>query len=228
MKPISILFVEDNQNLLENLSEYFSGDSYLVDFANNGLTALHLLANHDYDVVVLDLMLPGVSGIEICRKIRNELKRDVPIIMLTALDTIDDKISGFEAGTNDYLCKPFDMRELELRIRSLCRTTQHEPHIFRADHLTFNTSSLAVSDEQGVRLSLSGLNALLFEALIKAYPNYVDYETISTSLWGVPDVNEHTIRTHIYTLRKVLKNTFGRSMIRGIYGRGYQLDPDES
>lgn len=225
-KKISVLFVEDNKALLDNLSEYFASGDFDPDFAADGLTALHLLATNRYDVVVLDVLLPGISGIQICKKIRHELNSSVPVILLTALDAIENKVDGFEAGANDYLCKPFDMRELELRIRALSRPKRHDPDIYTAAQISFHAGSLTITMPGKDRLLLSGLNATLFETLIKAYPRYVDYETLSTQLWGIPSTEEHTIRTHVYTLRKLLKQHFGRSMIRGIYGRGYQLDPE--
>src|SRR6478609_1271923 len=119
---LKILFVEDNKELSANLSEFFTEDRYETDFASDGLTALHLIANNNYKVMILDVMLPGINGLDICKKIRKDMVSTVPVILLTALDTIENKISGFGVGANDYLCKPFDMRELELRIHSLCKT----------------------------------------------------------------------------------------------------------
>lgn len=223
-QKLEILFVEDNKHLMENLSEYFK-DSYEADFASDGLTALHLIANHHYDAIVLDVMLPGISGLDICKKIRRDLKSSTPVILLTALSAIENKIEGFGVGANDYLCKPFDMRELELRIRSFFKQAPQEAGMLIAEDVSFHAGSLTISLKDGRKIALSGLSATLFEALIQAYPNYLDYESISTKLWGVPDIGENTIRTHVYTLRKLIKRQLGRSMIRGIYGRGYQLDP---
>lgn len=223
-QKLEILFVEDNKHLLENFSEYFK-EGYDTDFASDGLTALHLIANHQYDVIVLDVMLPGINGFDICKKIRQDLKTSTPVILLTALGTIENKIEGFGVGADDYLCKPFDMRELELRIQSFFKKTHHKPGVLSAGDVSFHAGSLTVSLRDGRQLPLSGLNATLFEALIQAHPSYLDYETISTRLWGTPDIEENTIRTHVYTLRKLIKQQLGRSMIRSIYGRGYQLDP---
>jgi DNA-binding response OmpR family regulator len=222
---LKILFVEDNRELAANLAEFFTDVRYETDFASDGLTALHLLANNNYDIIVLDVMLPGINGLGICKKIRNELGSSVPIILLTALDAIENKMDGFGAGANDYLCKPFDMRELELRINVLCKHQSHQPGLLTAGDVSFNTGSLIAAIAGNNKIALSGLSASLFETLMRAYPNFVDYETISIQLWGTSDVEENTIRTHIYTLRKQLKQSLGRSLIKGIYGRGYQLDP---
>ena len=225
---LKILFVEDHQALAENLFEYFGDDGYQTDFAADGLTALHLLATNQYDVVVLDVMLPGVSGIEICSRIRKDLRSSVPVLMLTALDSIDDKIGGFGVGADDYLVKPFDMRELELRIQAMGRRQIAGGERFRVDDIEFNPGTLTVTDAHGESLVLKGYSATLFEALIKMHPNFVSYERLGELLWGADaDGSEHAIRTDIYVLRKLLKQTFGRSLIRSLYGRGYQLDPEQ-
>lgn len=221
---LKILFVEDNRELAENLAEFFAEVRYETDFAGDGLTALHLIANNNYDIIVLDIMLPGVNGLEICKKIRSELNSPVPVILLTALDHIDNKISGFGVGANDYLCKPFDMRELELRIHALCNKPNYDVRLLTAGDVRFHTGSLVASLGEN-KVALSGLSATLFESLMRAYPDFLDYETISTNLWGVADVEENTIRTHVYTLRKQLKQSLGHSLIKGIYGRGYRLEP---
>jgi len=225
---LNILFVEDHQALAENLSEYFSDDGYQTDFAANGLTALHLLATNKYDVVVLDIMLPGVNGHDICSRIRKDMGSIVPVLMLTALDSIDDKIEGFGVGADDYLAKPFDMRELELRIQALCRRKVTGNECLIAGDIVFDPGTLTVTDAHGEKLVLSGYSATLFEALMKAYPNFVSYELLGEILWGAnADGSEHTIRTHVYILRKLLTQVFGRSLIRSLYGRGYQLGPEK-
>lgn len=225
---LKVLFAEDHQALAENLSEYFADDGYQADFAADGLTALHLLATNQYDVVVLDIMLPGVSGLEICSRLRKDLGSTVPVLMLTALDSIDDKVNGFGAGADDYLAKPFDMRELELRIQALGRRKLAVGQRLRAGDIEFDPGTLTVTDARGAKLVLSGYSATLFEALMGAYPNFISYQRLGDRLWGA-EANgpEHTIRTHIYLLRKLLKQAFGRSLIRSLYGRGYQLDPDQ-
>lgn len=116
-----MLVVEDHVGLAENLSEYFENSHYVLDFASDGLTALHLIATHEYDVIVLDVMLPGLSGFDICHRIRNDIQCTTPVIMMTAKDQLKDKEEGFRAGADDYLVKPFDLRELQLRVNALYR-----------------------------------------------------------------------------------------------------------
>ena len=108
---LNILIVEDQVALAENLFEFFEDSHFALDFAADGLTALHLLATNEYDVIVLDIMLPGLSGYEICRRVRQDLKKNTPIIMVTAKGTLPDKEEGFGVGADDYLVKPFEPRQ---------------------------------------------------------------------------------------------------------------------
>nr|WP_253938363.1 response regulator transcription factor [Hahella sp. HN01] len=223
---LRVLIVEDHRSLAENLFEFLGEERYSLDFAADGLTALHLLATQHYDVIVLDVMLPGVNGFTLCRRIRTDLGKKTPIILVTARDSIEDKTEGFNSGADDYLVKPFNMRELELRIQALCRRRQLADDDLSAGDIRYSPGSLTVMTGQGERLALSGYSATIFEALIQAYPNFVAYETLSQRLWGNADGDPHTIRTHVYVLRKTLKTTLNRSMIRTLHGRGYRLEPE--
>lgn len=224
LATLTLLFVEDHQPLAKNLAEFFDREPYITDFAGDGLTALHLLATKRYDVVVLDVLLPGVNGFTICKQVREQLQSNTPILMLTALDSIEDKTKGFGAGADDYLAKPFDMRELELRIQSLARRNQGSESHLVAGEVSYYPGTLTVklADSSVV---LSGYSATLFEVLIRAFPNFVSYAELGKAIWGKDDGDEHTIRTHAYSLRKQLKQHLGRTLIKSIYGRGYQLDP---
>ncbi|OZG75412.1 two-component system response regulator [Hahella sp. CCB-MM4] len=221
-----LLIVEDHKDLAENLFEYLGEDNYDLDFAGDGLTALHLLANHYYDVVILDVMLPGVDGFTICRRIRQDIHSSVPVILLTARDSIEDKDAGFSAGADDYLVKPFHMRELELRIQALCRRNRSQSDHLIAKDVSYTPGTLTVSLSDKTRTTLSGYSATIFETLIRQYPEFVSYQDLSNSLWGNPDGDPHTIRTHVYALRKTLKSSLGRDMIKTLHSRGYVLQPD--
>lgn len=226
LKP-RLLIVEDHKALAENLFEYLGEEKYDLDYAADGLTALHLLATHSYDVIILDIMLPGVNGITVCERIRKDLKSSVPIIMLTAKDSIDDKTLGFNSGADDYLVKPFLMRELELRIQALLRRVQVSEEHLVAGGLKYNPGTLVVATETGHEVKLSGYGATIFEILMRHYPRFVGYQTLSTGLWGNADGDSHTIRTHVYGLRKVLKSALGIDVIKTLHGRGYALSSGE-
>ena len=143
-RRLGILIVEDQKDLAENLFEFLGDDRYTLDYAADGLTALHLLATQTYDVIVLDLMLPGVDGFEICRRIRQDLQCQKPVILMTALSSLADKEKGFNCGADDYLVKPFELKELQLRIDALHRRYTPVFKGLQAGELQFDPGTLSV------------------------------------------------------------------------------------
>src|ERR1043165_45237 len=119
-----VLIIEDNPDIVANLYGFLEPKGYVLDTAANGYGGLALATEHEYDAVVLDVMLPGLNGLELCRKLRGELGKSTPVLMLTARDTLEDKVAGFESGADDYLVKPFSMVELEVRLRALVRRSR--------------------------------------------------------------------------------------------------------
>lgn len=228
--PLRLLVVEDHKALAENLFEFFGASPrYVLDYAADGLTALHLLASQSYDVVILDVMLPGVSGFEICRRLRQDLNNTTPVIMMTAKDQLSDKEQGFGCGADDYLVKPFDLKELQLRVEALTRRrgTEHGTNI-QIPGLSYDTGRLRVHVQGYPSLDLSGTNARIFELLVRGYPDFVSYDRLSETVWGDRDVDRHTLRTHAYALRKALQDHFGLTLIKTLHGRGYcLLSPQE-
>jgi DNA-binding response OmpR family regulator len=224
-----ILIVEDQSALAANLEEFFDQSRYVLDFAADGLTALHLLATQEYDVVVLDVMLPGVSGFELCRRIREDLKSNVPVIFMTARGELSDKEEGFALGGDDYLVKPFALRELQLRIDALLRRERSEHDAFlRAESVSFDPGTLVARVEGRGETMLGGTAARVFEELVRAHPRIVTHEALSNAIWGTDDGDAHTLRTHIYVLRRTLDNAFGDALIDTVHGRGYRLSPPPS
>ena len=226
-KNLRVLVVEDHRALAENIFEFLGESSYCLDFAYDGLTALHLVSVNRYDVIVLDIMLPGLSGLKLCERIRNDLECNTPILFMTARDAIEDKASGFSLGGDDYLVKPFDMREMELRIQALSRRDIKKQDEKNAGSICFNTGTLEASLSNGKKVELSDSNARLFEVLMQAYPRFVSHDALSQAVWGIDDIDIHTLRTHIYNLRKSLHDALGHSLIKTLRGRGYRLIPPE-
>ena len=111
-----ILVIEDNSDIAANIGDYLADKGHVVDFAGDGVTGLHLAVVHDFDAIVLDLTLPGMDGLEVCRKLRQEARRQTPVLMLTARDALDQKLTGFDSGADDYMVKPFALQELEARL----------------------------------------------------------------------------------------------------------------
>ncbi|MDG9669415.1 response regulator transcription factor [Hahella sp. CR1] len=222
---LKVLLVEDQKPLAENIFEFLGDEKYSLDFAADGLTAQHLLATSHYDVIILDIMLPGLNGLALCRIIRRNLGKNTPIILISAKTSIEDKEEGFNSGADDYLVKPFNLYELEMRVRALCRRNFSKDDSFIAEDLRYSPGMLTLATESGQSIVLTGYNATIFETLIRSYPVYASFELLSEQLWGHSDGASHTIRTHVYTLRKALKSELGRSMILTVHGRGYRLSP---
>lgn len=224
---LNILIVEDHNALALNLAEYFDESQYSLDFASDGLTALHLLATCEYDVIVLDIMLPAISGLELASRIRRELAKDTPIIIMTAKGQLEDKQIAFESGVDDYLVKPFELKELELRILALARRYggRFDKRTVVVADISYDPSTLMLSVAEHQPLQLHGMSARIFEQLIRYYPKYIPYQQLQQQVWGEREVDMNTIRTQTYVLRKLLSDHFGRSLIKTINGAGYQLDP---
>ena len=227
--PLRLLIVEDQVDLAENLFEFLGEDRYCLDFAADGLTALHLLATQSYDVIVLDLMLPGVDGFDICRRVRQDMQCQTPILLMTSLSALKDKEKGFDCGADDYLVKPFELRELQLRIEALHRRHSPLKPILQAGEIQFDPGTLE-AELRGLKTTLSGTPARLFELLMRAYPNFLSHTALSDALWGgarYGDAEGKSLRTHIYTLRKSLQASLGSGLIKTIHGRGYRLEAPE-
>ncbi|MCP4687718.1 MAG: response regulator transcription factor, partial [Desulfobacterales bacterium] len=153
--PSRALVIEDNRDIAENIADYLEADEWVLDFAYDGIGGLHLALTGEYDVLILDLMLPGMDGITLCRKYREAVKKDAPVLMLTARDALSDKLEGFDAGADDYLVKPFAMEELEARLHALIkRGDRKKPRRMRVGELELNLGSMTVRrDGKTIRLN---------------------------------------------------------------------------
>lgn len=224
-----VLIVEDQSALAANLEEFFDDQRYTLDFAADGLTALHLLATQEFDVVVLDVMLPGVNGFEICRRIRDDLGSNVPVIFMTARGELSDKEEGFTLGGDDYLVKPFALRELQLRIDALTRReTATRDGALRAGQISYDCGTLMAGLDGHGEVMLGGTAARIFEQLVRAHPRIVTHDVLSRAIWGTDDGDPHTLRTHIYVLRRTLEAALGDALVETVHGRGYRLKPSQA
>ena len=143
-----ILVIEDNSDIAANLGDYLEDRGHTVDFAADGVTGLHLAVVHDFDAIVLDLNLPGMDGIEVCRKLRNEARKQTPVLMLTARDSLENKLAGFDSGADDYLIKPFALQEVEVRLNALSRRGKGvQTRVLDVGDLEYNLDTLEVRVE---------------------------------------------------------------------------------
>ena len=223
----TILLVEDHRDIAEMIYDFLEGCGYAVDYAADGNNALQMAVSNEYDVIVLDLMLPGLDGVEVCRRVREQARRDVPILMLTARDTLDDKVTGLDAGADDYLVKPFEVRELEARIRALLRRHRGAvaDEIYEVADLRFDTASLQVTrGDTPIKLPPIGLK--LLTVLMRESPKVVTREQLEREVWGDLLPDSDTLRSHLYNLRKAIDRPFEKPLLHTLPGAGYRLAQD--
>jgi DNA-binding response OmpR family regulator len=218
-----VLIIEDNQDIAANIAGYLGPLGHALDFAVNGYGGLALLSEHDYDVVVLDVGLPGLDGLELCRRIRKDLRKSTPVLMLTARDTIEDKVAGFESGADDYLVKPFSLVELAVRLKALARRSQPgEEAKLKVGDLTFDTGRYEVACA-GKPLSLTRTGYRLLASLMRHSPNVVPREALEAEIWGDDRPDSDALRTHVHALRQALDKAGRASMLKTVQGVGYRL-----
>ncbi|ABP78610.1 transcriptional regulator ycf27 [Streptococcus pneumoniae] len=218
-----ILVIEDNRDILANVLDYLELKGYLVDCAQDGLSGLHLAATQEYDLIVLDIMLPGIDGYQVCKRLREDARRDTPIIMLTARDALPDRIKGLEAGADDYLIKPFALSELVARIEAVLRRSQgSRRRQLQVGDLVYDLDTLAVS-RGGVPIRLNPIGHKLLAILMQRSPAVVRREALEEALWGdnVPDSD--SLRSHIHQLRQALDKPFERPLLHTVHGVGFRL-----
>jgi DNA-binding response OmpR family regulator len=224
----TVLLIEDHRDIAGAIVDFLEDRGFTVDYAADGITGLHLAVTNPYDVIVLDIMLPGLDGLSVCRKLREEARNDTPLLMLTARDTLDDKITGLSAGADDYLVKPFEVRELEARLRTLLR--RHRGAVAREVHtvedLTLDTATLQVT-RGGQSLALTPIGLKLLTALMRASPRVVSRQQLEREVWGDLLPDSDTLRSHLYTLRKAIDKPFARPLLHTLPGAGYRLAADD-
>lgn len=220
-----LLIIEDNPDIVANLYDFFEPKGYVLDSAANGYVGLGLASQHDYDAVVLDVMLPGLNGVELCQKLRSELQDTTPVLILTARDTLSDKAAGFEAGADDYLVKPFSLLELEMRLKALVRRARgagQGAHVLRVGELAFDTSTYTAS-RAGKPLTLTKTGYVLLRCLMREAPALVPRETLEFAVWGDNRPDSDALRTHLHALRQALDKPFPFPMLITVPGIGYKL-----
>lgn len=217
-----ILFIEDEVKITDALQELCKIQNIDCDVANDGEEGLLFALNPIYDVIVLDIMLPMKSGLEILKEVRD---RDIttPVLMLTAKGTVDDKVKGLDLGADDYLIKPFSAKELFARIRALSRRPDHEikGEIISFEDVSFNTKKNMMQTEES-EFKLSVKEAKILEMLLKRPNQVFTREQILDRVWGFDkEVNENNIEIYVHNLRKKLANS--NVKIDTIRGVGYTL-----
>jgi DNA-binding response OmpR family regulator len=223
---MKILLIEDNRDLATNLFDYFEARGHTMDLAGDGIPGLHFASTNQYDVIVLDLMLPSMDGLTMCKRLR-EAGKHTPILMLTALDSLNDKIAGLEAGADDYVAKPFSLREVDARLQALVRRAQirEGSTTLQVGDLSFNTGTLKVM--RGERsITLPPIALKLLEVLMRQSPRVLSREEVERSIWGDTPPDSDALRGHLHILRNAVDNKTDKPLIKTLRGLGYQISDE--
>ena len=225
MDEIRILLVEDEKKIADSLKKGLSEQNYHVEVAYDGIEGKKLFESRKFDLVILDINLPGHNGYTLCKKIRNR-NPSIPVVMLTALSATDDKIEGFDAGADDYIVKPFDFKELLVRIRALLKRIYNNipiGNILRVGDLIINLDSKEVT-RGGTGISLTAKEFQLLEYLVKNRNKVVSRADIALNVWDIDfDTKTNVIDVYVNFLRKKLDNDFDKKIIHTQVGVGYVL-----
>lgn len=220
---MKILLVEDEERLASFIRKGMSAEGYEVEVAYDGRTGLSLFRRDEYDIIILDVNLPQINGFELCRLIRSE-NETVPVLILTALDSLADKSDGFNAGADDYLAKPFEFQELLLRLRALTRRNgSKQKQILRLADLEVNVDAKTVI-RAGKRIDLTTREYALMEYMILNKGKIISRVDISERVWSLNfDNYSNVIDVYISYLRKKIDKGFSPKLLHTIVGMGYVL-----
>lgn len=221
MKILTLL-VEDSLSLAKTVVEYLALENIDCDYAPNGAAGLQLALRNPYQAILLDVNLPKLNGLEVCESLRRR-GLDVPVLMLTARDTLTDKLAGFDAGTDDYLVKPFQMAELAARIKALAHRRSAQAKLLKVGDLELDLSTRTAT-RAGLRLGLTPTGWTILEVLMRNAPNVVSRATLEQALWGEDNRPEtDALKVHIYRLRQQVDKPFPFAMIRTLANHGVAI-----
>lgn len=220
---MNILLIEDDTNVAAFIKKGLEEHGYAVSVANEGKSGVSETLQHDFDLIILDIILPGSDGFAVCKEIRRN-KKEIPILMLTALGTIGNKVEGFESGADDYLTKPFHFEELLARIRALVRRNiERTDKIYKADDLIVDNGTGAVS-RKGKEIVLTSKEFTLLEFLILNKNRILSRREIAEAVWGINfDTGTNVIDVYINYLRAKIDKNHSNKLIQTVIGRGYVL-----
>ncbi len=224
MEEIKILLVEDERKIADSISKGLRELAYHVETAYDGSIGLRLFENRDFNLIITDINLPGVNGYELCKIVRSR-NQHIPVIMLTALSSMDDKIGGFDAGADDYLVKPFEFKELVVRIRALLKRTMNQQlpsgNILRVADLELNVDTKEVQRE-GIGISLTAKEFQLLEYFMRNVNRVLSRGDIAEKVWDLDfDTKTNVIDVYVNFLRKKIDRDFENKLIHTQVGMGY-------
>jgi two-component system copper resistance phosphate regulon response regulator CusR len=222
---VKILLIEDEPKTVQSLKQGLEENNYAVEVAYDGLMGYQLATRNAYQLIISDIIIPGLNGLELCRKLRIE-GIQTPILMLTALSTTDDKIEGFDAGADDYLAKPFDFKEFLARVKALIKRsnqTMIEAQVLKFADLELDLSSKFVS-RSGQKINLTAKEFHLMEYFLRNQEKVISKAEIAENIWEVEDENSsNLIEVYVNYLRKKVDKGFSSKLIHTQFGMGYIL-----
>lgn len=218
---LNILLVEDDLDLADTVVQYLELEGIRCDHATNGMAGLQLAKDGQYQVLLLDLNLPRLDGLSLCQRLR-AAGDDTPVLMLTARDRLDEKVAGFQAGTDDYLVKPFALQELIVRVEALARRRSGQVRKLSCGDLEMNLSDKTVTRDT-LPIKLSPIGWRLLETLLRASPAVVSRQALEDAVWGddLPDSN--SFKVHMFHLRKAVDGPFTTALLQTVAGHGFAI-----
>lgn len=225
---MKVLIVEDELDLLDSIAEGLALLGYVTDKAKSGIDAIDMAFVESYDLIILDVNLPGKDGFEVLKEIR-DFNQEVAIIMLTARSDIEDRVKGLDLGASDYMIKPFSLRELDARMRSHLRGKKiHQATEIEISGLSFDTIKREASYD-GKEISLTSKETGILEYLFLNSERFIPAEEIIEHVWDSnADGFSNTVRVHMSSLRKKLKQACGKNLIENVIGKGYRIHETEN
>lgn len=221
--PKRILVVDDDEDIVAFVYGQLEPQGFVLDSAGNGELGLKLALDNEYDAIVLDLVLPGMDGLEVCKQLREQSERYTPVLMLTARGAIENKIEGFAAGADDYLAKPFSILELDARVKALLRrNTTPATKRLQVDDLTLDLGTLEIR-RAGQRIDLAPIHIRILTLLMQRSPDVVSRSALESVVWGDDPPDSDALRVHIYTLRNAVDRPFERPLLHTVPKMGYRL-----
>ncbi len=220
-----VLLAEDEADLASTIIDYLQIEGIDCDYARDGRAALNLIDKHDYDVLLLDVNMPGANGFEVCEQLQAK-RLSTPVLFLTARDSLDDKLTAFKLGAQDYLTKPFALPELVARIKVLVQHKRLPAQVFHLDTLTVDFGRLCASRD-GVELTLSPSLWTLLQLLCESSPSPVKRELLERRLWPAQEVSDAMLKTLLFRLRKTIDANTEVKLLHTIKGLGIALKKNE-
>ena len=221
-----LLLLEDNLAVARSLGEYLEAKGCTVDYAYSGRACLEFAKAQPYDVLILDIAMPGLNGLDACATIRSTLQITTPVLFLTARDTLEDKLTGFRVGADDYLVKPYSPEELLCRLQALnARGPRRDIGVQVFGELAINYSQQTVT-RKGKQIKLTDTQFRLLALLCKNSPEIVSKDMLEKSVWQDELPESDVLRTHMYRLRNLIDKPFDKPLIKNIHGKGYRLETD--